>query len=171
MSTASEPDYAGYPSATKTRAPSRVQAADLPPGVVVDAIKDAIALIRACATRDDAGIFAIVGSTENLPYLTAMTAAAAAIICHAESWMTRPSGRSSAWSHPNLRTASLTRSVPAKAVTLRELTALRSVKRLFASAQTPRASPKNSNRKSRKPPPAPRPRSRSAPTTPNSTRP
>ena len=62
-------------------APSRVQAADLPPGVVADAIKDAVALIRCCATQDNAGILAIVGSTENLPYLTAMTAAAAAIIC------------------------------------------------------------------------------------------
>jgi hypothetical protein len=58
-----------------------VEAADLAPVVIVDAIKDAIALIRCCATQDDAGILAIVGGTDNLPYLTAMTAAAAAIIC------------------------------------------------------------------------------------------
>jgi len=61
--------------------PNGVQTADLAPEVILDAIKDAVALIRCCATQDSDGILAIVGGTENLPYLTAMIATAAAIIC------------------------------------------------------------------------------------------
>jgi hypothetical protein len=58
-----------------------VESAELGPEAVFDAIKDAVALIRACAAKDDEGVLAIVRSTENLPYLTAMTATAAVIIC------------------------------------------------------------------------------------------
>jgi hypothetical protein len=53
----------------------------LPPEDIVDAIKDAVALIRSCAVEDSEGALAIVQGTQNLPYVTAMVATAAAIIC------------------------------------------------------------------------------------------
>jgi hypothetical protein len=58
-----------------------VEAADLTPEAIHDAIRDTAALILACAVQDNEGILAIVSGTDNLPYLTAMTATAAAIIC------------------------------------------------------------------------------------------
>lgn len=59
----------------------RVQAVDLAPAAVLDAIRDSVALIRCCATQDSAGILAIVNGTDNPCYLAGMTAAAAAVIC------------------------------------------------------------------------------------------